>query len=70
MEYMKIEGFLGKSISKIINKSLANKVGFQPNIELKNLSFETDGSDELIKIQLTAMIKQKDFEQIVEEVTK
>ena len=34
MEYMRIEGFLGGAISKLINKGIESKFGYKPDISL------------------------------------
>lgn len=68
MEYMKIEGFLGKAIGRLVNKGIETKFGYNPNIELKNLNLVTD-NDEVI-LTTTMTMSQKDFEKLFEEVTK
>jgi hypothetical protein len=68
MEFMKLEGFLGRTIGKLVNKGIAAKFGYNPNIELKNLNLVTD-NDEVI-LTTTMTMSQKDFERFFEEVTK
>lgn len=70
MEYMRLEGFLGRAVSKLINKAIASKVGVSPNIELRDMSVETDDAEEFVKVKMTAFMPRADFEKIVEEVTK
>lgn len=74
MEYMRIEGFIGKAVSKLINKAVESKVGFKPGIELESLTFKdahapkTD--EELVAVYLTATMSREAFEKLIEEVTK
>lgn len=68
MEYMKIESFLGRSISKLINKGIAAKLGYNPNINLNAFNLKTDDNGNVI-VSTTLSLSQKDFERIFEEVT-
>lgn len=68
MEFMKLEGFLGRTIGKLVNKGIEAKFGYNPNIELRNLNLVTD-HDEVI-LTTTMTMSQKDFERFFEEVTK
>jgi hypothetical protein len=68
MEYMKLEGFLGRSISKLINKGIAAKLGYNPNINLNAFNLKTDDNGNVI-VSTTLSLSQKDFERIFEEVT-
>ena len=68
MEYMRIEGFLGKAVSKLINKGIESKIGFKPGIELKNLNFSTT-EDEQVEVKLTATMSKMAFDRMIEEVT-
>lgn len=68
MEFMRLEGFLGRTIGKLVNKGIETKFGYNPNIELKNLNLVTD-NDEVI-LTTTMTMSQKDFERFFEEVTK
>lgn len=68
MEYMKIESFLGRSISKLINKGIAAKLGYNPNINLNAFTLKTDDSGN-VTVSTTLSLSQKDFERIFEEVT-
>ena len=70
MEYMKIEGFLGRAVSKMINKAVETKVGFKPNIELHGFNFQTDEEENYVMVNLTARMTREDFEKMIEEVTK
>ena len=70
MEYMRIEGFLGKAVSKLINKGIESKIGFKPGIELKNLHFGTVAEDEKVEVNLTATMSKEAFEKLIEEVTR
>lgn len=70
MEYMKIGGFLGRAVSKMINKAVETKVGFKPNIELHGLNFQTDEEENYVNVNLTARMTKEDFEKLIEEVTK
>ena len=68
MEFMRLEGFLGRTIGKLVNKGIETKFGYNPNIELKNLNLVID-NDEVI-LTTTMTMSQKDFERFFEEVTK
>lgn len=75
MEYMKIEGFLGGAISKLINKGIESKFGYKPNILLNKFHLETsinpnNREDEFVTANLTITMKQSDFEKLLEEATK
>ena len=70
MEYMKLEGFLGRMVGNVINKVAKEKTGVNPYIELKNFSVETDDTEEWVKVKMTAMVPKESFEKLVEEVTK
>ena len=70
MEYMKIEGFLGGAVSKLINKAVETKVGFKPSIDLEGLSFSADEDSDYVKLNLTANMRKRDFDRLIEEVTK
>lgn len=71
MEYMRIEGFLGRAVSKLINKAVETKVGFKPEIELQGLNFKTEGDDESTVIVNTQLrMSRESFEKLIEEVTK
>lgn len=68
MEYMKLDGFLGRSIGKLINKGIAAKLGYNPNINLNAFNLKTDDNGNVI-VSTTLSLSQKDFERIFEEVT-
>lgn len=74
MEYMRIEGFIGKAVSKLINKAVEQKVGFRPGIELESLTFKDahapNRDEELVAVNLTATMTRASFEKLIEEVTK
>lgn len=70
MEYMRLEGFLGNAVSKIVNKFAKEKTGVNPGIDIRNFSFETDDNEEFVKVKMTAYMPRADFEKIIEEVTK
>ena len=71
MEYMRIEGFLGGAISKLINKGIETKFGYKPDIELRNLMLTTDDEEnEEVKLTTTITMKRSDFDKLMEEVTK
>jgi len=68
MEYMKLDGFLGKQLSKLLNKALASKFGVNPKLDIREFTFSST-VDGLVKVQLSAEMPQKEFEAIIEEVT-
>ena len=70
MEYVNIDGLIGGAVSKMINKGLAKTLGFKPNLNLDRLIFQTDDTRELVEVKLTATMSRKDFERMIEEVTK
>lgn len=74
MEFMKIEGFLGGAISKLINKGIESKFGYKPGISLKNLNLKTDVNpsthEEIVLVDLSVYMTQADFNKLMEEVTK
>jgi hypothetical protein len=69
MEYMRIEGFLGKAFSKLINKAVENKVGFKPEIDLSNMSLRTTDAEK-VELNVTVSITKEAFEKLIEEATK
>lgn len=70
MEYMRIEGFLGGAISKLINKGIAEKVGYRPDLELRAFTLYTDDDNNYIKADLSVRMTQNDFNKLIEEATK
>ncbi len=85
MEYMRIEGFLGGAVSKLINKGIESKFGYKPDIEIDNLNLRTIGKLEVdvstnevirrngedrILLDLSVSMSQDDFNKLMEEVTK
>ena len=69
MEYMRLEGFLGKAVSKLINKGVESKFGYKPNIQLNNFKLSTEEED-LVVVNMSIAMKQSDFDKLIEEVTK
>ena len=70
MEYMKIEGFLGGAISKLINKGIESKLGYRPEISLSSLNLKTVDEKETIQLDVRLNISKNDFNKLMEEVTK
>ena len=74
MEYMKIEGFLGGAISKLINKGIESKFGYKPDISLDQFHLKSDvklNTDEpIIEVNMTVTMTQADFNKLFEEATK
>lgn len=74
MEYMRIEGFLGNAISKMINKGVESKFGYKPGVALKNLNLKTDINpdthEEIVLVDLSVYMTQNDFNKLIEEATK
>lgn len=68
MEYMRLEGFLGRTISKLINKGIETKIGHNPNIHLDAFNLKAD--EGIVTVTTTLTMEQKDFERLFEEVTK
>lgn len=68
MEYMKIEGFLGGAISKLINKGIESKFGYKPDISLDQFHLKTE--EELVEVNMTVKMTQSDFNKLFEEATK
>lgn len=83
MEYMRIEGFLGGAISKLINKGIAEKFGYRPNISIDSLNFRTVdagevnmrtreviSSEDRVLVDLSVSMTMDDFNKLIEEATK
>lgn len=83
MEYMRIEGFLGGAISKLINKGIAEKVGYRPNVSIDSLNFRTVdkgevnmrtreviSSEDRVLVDLSVSMTMDDFNKLIEEATK
>ncbi len=85
MEYMRLEGFLGRTVSKLINKGIEAKLGYKPSIIVDNLNLRTIGKievdmladkvvskndDDRIVLDLSVSMSQDDFNKLIEEVTK
>lgn len=70
MEYMKINGFLGRAVSKLINKGIESKVGFKPNLEILDMSMSTNEEEDEVRVTLEAVMTRKAFERVIEEATK
>lgn len=69
MEYMRLEGVLGGAVSRLINKGIAAKVGYKPNVQLNEFKLYTDDSNTIIA-NLTVKMSQEDFNRLIEEATK
>lgn len=70
MEFMKINGFLARAVSKLINKGVETKLGFKPNLEILNLGMSTGEDDDVVKVSLEAVMTRTAFEKLIMEVTK
>lgn len=74
MDFMKIEGFLGVAISKLINKAIESKIGFKPGIKINTFNLgtivDTRNREETIEVTLTANMTRAAFERLIEEATK
>lgn len=77
MEYMRLEGFLGGAVSKLINKGIETKVGYKPNIDIVNLNLSTTEKmvsavelEENIVVDLKVSMSKTDFDKLIEEVIK
>lgn len=74
MEFMKLEGFLGAAISKLINKGIESKIGFKPGIKINSFNLGTvvdpRKGEETIEVTLTANMTRAAFERLIEEATK
>lgn len=68
MEYMRLDGFLGRTVAKLINKAIKSKVGHDPNIMLDFFNLKADNG--LVTANVTLSMSQQDFEDLFEEVTK
>lgn len=77
-QVMSIYGFLAGSVSKLVNKTLKTKLGFNPNIEVHSIYMnvcdpedDSDDQDErVVNLNITVNMKKKDFDKFIEEVTK
>lgn len=70
MEYMRLNGFLGRSISKLINKGIENKVGFKPNLEILDMCMKTNEEEDEVRLTLEVAMTRTAFEKMIEEATK
>lgn len=74
MECVKLDGFLGRQLSKILNKAIKAKLGIDPSIDIKLFSFEevpiTKPDEPIVRVKLEAIMDQSKFESVIEEVTK
>lgn len=70
MEYMRIGGFLGNAVSKLVNKGVEAKVGFKPGIDIRKLDLSTDEDENYVRLDVSAIMRREDFEKLFEEVTK
>lgn len=70
MEYMKIEGFLGGAVSKLINKGIESKFGYKPDIELRGFKLYADDDNDYIQIDTSIRVSREDFNKLIEEATK
>lgn len=70
MEFMKINGFLARAVSRLINKGVETKLGFKPNLEILNLGMSTGEDDDVVKVSLEAVMTRTAFEKLIMEVTK
>ncbi len=70
MEYMKIEGFLGGAVSKLINKGIESKVGYKSDIELRGFKLYADDDDDYIQIDTSIRVSREDFNKLIEQATK
>lgn len=74
MEYMKINGFLGGAFSKLINKSVENRIGIKPDLKINNLDVSTEnngfGEESLISLNLSMTMTKESFEKLIEAVTE
>lgn len=70
MEYVKLDGFLGRQLSKVINKAVRNKMGFEPNININSFSFETDEADRKVKVTMSLDMDTSKFEFLIGGLTE
>ena len=69
MEYMRLDGFLGRSLSRLLNKAIKKKTGYDPEIAIQNLLVETSIEDKTVNLTLKANMTTESFEKMIEEVT-
>ena len=70
MEYMKIEGFLGSAVSKVINKAVENKTGTRPDIQLTELKMMAADESDIVEVSLKVNMPKDKFQNLIMEVTK
>jgi len=71
MEYMRLEGFLGGAVSKLINKGIETKIGYKPNIDIENLNLSTTETiGERVVVDLRVSMSKADFDKLIGEVIK
>ena len=77
-QVMSIYGFLAGSVSKLVNKTLKMKFGFNPNIDIHSIYMNVydpedvpdDQDERVVNLNITVNMKKKDFDKFIEEVTK
>lgn len=68
MEFMKLDGFLGSAVSKLINKGIETKFGYKPDILISKFNLKSDA--DVVELNATLRMNQADFEKLFEEATK
>lgn len=70
MEYMRLGGFLGKAVSKLINKGIESKIGIKPNLEIMDFNLRTNEDEDEVRVTIEAAMTRQAFEKLIEEATK
>ena len=71
MEYMRLDGVLSGAVSRLINKGLEVKVGYNPNIRLDNFIMKAPGADgDSVEVSMNLSMSQADFNKFIEEATR
>lgn len=70
MEYMRLDGFLGAAVSKLVNKAVEAKVGFKPGINIEGMEVVGDDTQNKVLVRAELSMSQEQFNKFIEEVTK
>lgn len=74
MDYMQLDGFMGKILSRFVNKGIESKFGIQGAMSINELNVKSApsvlGEDDGIEVSMKVKISKEAFQTIVEEVTR
>ena len=74
MDYMKFDGFMGSAVSRLINKTIENKLGTSPSIRISELNVKEITKDHrengAVEVNLRFCVDKDDFELFIEDITQ